>query len=196
MKCPNCGFDNLGSEKYCLNCNRPLKSDKQKSSSPKGSTPLLYLIPALIVVGILAFVLYRFVFNGNKDQYIQPSGIDPASLASVEFPSEAAQYPQDWPAELTFPTDFILVDSSSGSLPEGSKKGWSMKLRYAASSSDTEAAVTSFLQGNGWQIVQNEPLDSIGYSILIQRGKSSGIVIIDIDPVESSNSIILSTIFE
>ena len=117
-------------------------------------------------------------------------------MAIVEFPSEAAQYPQDWPADLTFPSDFILVDSSSGTLPEGSKKGWSMKFRYASSSSDAEAAATSFLQSSGWQIVQNEPLDSTGYSIIIQRDQASGIVIIDTDTEDSSSSLILATFLE
>ena len=195
MKCPKCGFVNPKYEKYCLNCNYQLKTDKKKNGS-SGYRIFFYLIPALIVIGILAFVLIRFVFNSNQEEYIHPSGIDPSSLASVEFPSEESQYSQDWPADLTFPSDFILVDYSSGILPEGSKNGWSMKLRYDASPSQAEAAAISFLEDKGWQIVQNEPLDSIGYSILIQRGKSSGIVIIDIDPVESSNSIILSTIFE
>jgi len=196
MKCSNCGFDNLGSEKYCLNCNQPLVPAKQKSSSSKRASHFFYLILAVFVLGLFALVLYRFVFSGNKGQYIQSLGVDPSSLAFVEFPSEAAQYPEDWPKDLTFPSDFTLVDFSSGKLPEGSKNGWSIKLRYAASPSDAEVAATSFLQSSGWQIVQNEPLDSIGYSIIIQRDQGSGIVIIDTDPEDSSSSLILATYFE
>ena len=195
MKCPNCGFDNLTTEKYCLNCNQPIRKGNQESTS-KQRNPISIIIPIIIIFGITIFLLFRFILSDKEDEYIQPLGIDPSSLAIVEFPYEAAQYPDDWPADLTFPSKFTLVDSSSGALPVGSKNGWSMKLRYVASPSDAEAAATIFLQSSGWQIVKKEPLDSIGYSILIQGDQGSGIVIIDTDPEDSSSSLILATFFE
>ena len=195
MKCPRCKYENPVGSRFCSNCNHILESDKKKSSYRRNRT-ILYITIAIAVVGLIAFIIFRYVFNSGNEQNIRPSGIDPSSLANVEFSSEVSQYPNDWPADLIFPQEFYLVDSSSGTLPEGSKDGWSMKLRYDASSSEAEEIVIAFLEDNGWSIINNTPLDSIGYSILIRQDQESGIVIIDSNPKDASKSLILATIFK
>ena len=172
-----------------------MHSDNKKRPSLL-KTPILFIITGLVFIGLIAFVILRNTSRTNKEQFIHPSNTPPYSLADVEFPSEISQYPEEWPADLIFPQEFYLVDSSSGTLPEGSKDGWSMKLRYDASSSEAEEIVIAFLEDNGWSIINNTPLDSIGYSILIRQDQESGIVIIDSNPKDASKSLILATIFK
>lgn len=116
-------------------------------------------------------------------------------LAAVPFPSPTIAYPADWPSELRFPESFVLVEATSGTLPDGSTKGWSAKLRFKGSPNQAVEALTLFLGNGGWQIRQL-PLDSGGSLLLVQRqGKSgNGTVIIDPDPSDSTSSRILAGI--
>jgi hypothetical protein len=152
----------------------------------------LVIIAILGVIGLLAILGYSLYSN-----YYHPSTSStlPPPLANVDFPSEQIQYPSDWPNELTFPKDLELVDSSSGTMPDNSIKGWSAKLRYQGKPLDAEKMILAFFESHGWTIVDKKQLDSGGFSLLIQRKSGNGIIVIDTDPIHTSQTIIIVSVF-
>lgn len=154
------------------------------------------LIAPLIILG--TFILILLACLGCYLSYKQYLSVTPTlspPLANVEFLSEQEQYPADWPDEFKFPKEFVLVDSSSGVLPESAAMGWSAKLRYSGQPSDAVKAITAFFDNKGWTIVESNQLDTGGFSLLIQRAQGSGIVVIDGDPNNSSQTLIIATLF-
>jgi hypothetical protein len=56
----------------------------------------------------------------------------------------------------------VLVETSAGENTEQTKNAWAAKLRFAGSLSDARDAIMVFFVGNGWKIVEEYPLDSVG----------------------------------
>ncbi len=110
----------------------------------------------------------------------------PPPLAAVEFPTQAIDYPGDWPAQLHYPRQFDLVEAISGELPGGGSTGWAAKLRYRGEPSSAADLLSSFFTSQGWQIAERMELDSGGFLLLVERDNKtgSGILIIDPDPVD------------
>ncbi|MBP6569352.1 MAG: hypothetical protein KA270_19405 [Saprospiraceae bacterium] len=117
-------------------------------------------------------------------------------LENVDFPSEQIVYPPDWPDEIRFPKEFVLVDYSSGLLPDNSKEGWSTKLRFYGNPSDAVKEASSYMEDKGWIVLQNDKLDSGGYLLLLQNEQGTGAIVIDPDPGNPSQTIIITTIFQ
>lgn len=152
------------------------------------------LIISAVVFGIVASIAYLGYYLYST--YYLPSTIKlPPPLENVEFPLEQTQYPEDWINDLRYPEEFVLVESTSGTLPEGASKGWGTKLRYNGKPSEAANALSKFLEENKWNIVEKSGLDSGGFLILIQRDQGSGIIIVDFDPNDPSQSLIIATIF-
>jgi hypothetical protein len=152
---------------------------------------------SVIGIGIFAIVISACLvgYYHYKNYYLPSKYTLPPPLENVDFPSEQTQYPADWPDELKFPNEFVLVDSSSGKLPENTVQGWAAKFRYKGKPSEAEKVMSPFLKERGWTIVESHRLDSGGYSLLIQLEQGSGIIIIDDDPNTMSESLIIATIF-
>lgn len=151
----------------------------------------------VIVLTILGFIILGACFGYYLySNYYSPTKYAlPSPLENVPFPTEQEQYPADWLDELKFPSDFILVDSSSGTLPESTIQGWAAKFRYDGTPSEARKLATSFLEEKGWTIAESSKLDSGGYSLLLQRDQGNGIVVIDNEPNNTSQSIMIVTIF-
>jgi hypothetical protein len=145
----------------------------------------------LTILGIIILGVYILYLN----YYLPTKYTLPSPLENVEFPTEQEQYPADWLEEFKFPSDFILVDSSSGALPESTVQGWAAKFRYQGTPSEATKAISSYLEKKGWTIVESNELDSSGFSFLIQREKGNGIIIIDTDPNNASQTLVIATIF-
>lgn len=155
------------------------------------SKKIITLLAIFGVVLLTAYVGYYAYIN-----YYLPSRVKlPPPLRNVEFPSEPTQYPEDWPDDLKFPEDFVLVDSTSGTLPESTTEGWSAKLRYQGKPSDAVELASAFFEEKGWTIFQKTRLDSGGFSLILQREQGSGIVVIDSDPNDASATLIIATLF-
>ncbi len=151
-------------------------------------------ILALAVFVIFISVLY--LSNYFYSHYYLPSTFTlPQPLSNVEFPLGQAQYPSDWPDELKFPSPFVLVDSSSGILPEGTTTGWSVKLKFLGNPLEADKLISEFFREEGWTIVESDQLDSGGYSLLIQRGQGNGIIVMDTDLTNPLQTLIIATVF-
>ena len=117
-------------------------------------------------------------------------------LAGVEFPALAATYPPQWPAELDYPEQFIVVETGSGTLPESDVRGWAAKLRYEGDVGSAADLLSSFFMSQGWHIVEKTELGSGGFLMLIEgeSGKGTGIVVIDPDPNDVRHTRALVTV--
>jgi hypothetical protein len=209
LYCTNCGAEVQPAWKVCPKCGNPVGEihteetvrDRKKGEkyekfnqvsmaqqSTNRSKMIIIGIISLIVLVILSIYLTRF-YRVNTTPTL------PSPLTAVSFPSEPTPYPTDWPEDLKFPKDFVLVDSTSGTLPESTTKGWSAKLRYQGKPSEAENATTAFFEEKGWTIVENNPLDSGGSTLLLQREQANGIVVIDVDPNDPSVTLIIATFF-
>lgn len=155
---------------------------------PKKAVLAVVILVIIIVVPSCGFFIYT--------NYYLPSKLTlPPSLANVNFPTGQAQYAADWPDGLKFPTAFVLVDSSSGTLPGGTTPGWSAKLRFQGNPSEAKKMISEFFKNTGWKIVESDQLDSGGFSLLIQHDAGNGIIVIDTDPNNSSQSLVIVTVF-
>jgi hypothetical protein len=152
------------------------------------------LVTSAVILGIVILLAY-FGYYLYRTYSLPPIVPLPPPLASVEFPSEQTQYPVDWPDELKFPSGFMLVDSSSGTLPESTAQGWAAKFRYQGKPSEATKLISSFMEEKRWTIVENNKLDSGGFSLLIQREQGNGIIVIDSDPSDAAQTLIIATIF-
>lgn len=151
-------------------------------------------ILALAVLGLFISILY--LSNYYYAHYYLPSKFTvPQPLGNVEFSQGQAQYPAGWPDELKFPLAFTLVDSSTGTLSEETTMGWSVKLKFQGKPSDADMAISEFFRDNGWTIVESDQMDSSGYSLLIQRGQGNGIIVLNTDPNNPLQTLIIATIF-
>lgn len=123
----------------------------------------------------------------------------PPPLAEVDFPSQPVDYPPDWPSLLIYPEQFVLVDASSGTLPEDtSTNGWAAKLRYQGTVEEAAEQMKSFFEPNGWQVVEQSELDGGGVLLLMAQTEPAGTVIVVLDPDQdnSSETRILATVFQ
>jgi hypothetical protein len=155
------------------------------------SKKIFVILIILIIVVLGAYFGYYYYKN-----YYLPSTIRlPPPLANIEFPLVQVQYPPDWPNELKLPQDFILTDFASGILPEASTKGWSAKYRYQGKPAEANRIISAYFESKGWIIIENYKLDSGGFSLLIQRNQGDGIIVIDTDPNNSLQTLIITTLF-
>jgi hypothetical protein len=151
----------------------------------------LAILGILGIIVLMAFVGYYLYLN----YYLPKTATLPPPLANVDFPTEQVQYPADWPDELKFPEDLVLTDSSSGTLPDSAAMGWSAKLRFQGKPLEAEKIISAYFKDKGWTIVESTELDSGGFSLIIQREQGNGIIVIDTDPNNSSQTIIIATVF-
>jgi hypothetical protein len=154
-------------------------------------------LTSLVLIGILGgcavalFIGFRLYSNYNR-----PSQNSlPSPLEVIEFPAEPTQYPVDWPDDLKFPEEFVLVDSTTGQMPESTTTGWSAKLRYQGKPSDAVELASAFFKEKGWTILQKIQMDSGGFTLILQREQGSGIIVIETDPNNNSETLIVATLF-
>jgi hypothetical protein len=152
----------------------------------------LPIVLAIFGICFLASAIgYYFYTN-----YYRPARVTlPSALENIEFPSEPTQYPAGWPDDLKFPEGLVLVDSTSGTLPESTTTGWSAKLRYQGKPSDATKLISAFFEEKGWAVSQETQLESGGFSLILEREQGSGIIIVDTDPNDASATLVIATIF-
>jgi hypothetical protein len=162
----------------------------------------LWIGLAVLAFVVVAIVGYWLLTSPTRNVPVKVTPPDvlvatfPPPLANVEFPTQIAEYPTDWPVELRFPEEFTLADTSSGKLPEQDSVGWSAKLRYHGDPKSAADALSAFLIEQGWQIGQRTDLDSGGVLVLIEKdGGGSGIIVIDSDISDLTYSNIVATVF-
>jgi hypothetical protein len=158
--------------------------------------PLLVLIGLLGACAIALFAGYLFYQNFTRASQISNSQSSiPNPLATISFPDEAVQYPADWPEELKYPKDFILVDTASGSYSEDTPVAYSAQLRYRGTPSQALAAMVAFLQENGWSVLDSTTSNSGNASLIVERAQGSGLIGFNIDSNDSNQTLITATIF-
>ena len=121
-----------------------------------------------------------------------------APLSRVEFPTLVATYPPDWPAELVYPEEFMVVETGLGVLPETAAHGWATKLRYEGNPQTAAELLSAFFASRGWQIAEKISLDSGGVLILLaeEGSEGTGIVVIDPDQDDIEHTRIVVTILD
>ena len=66
VKCPRCGYDNISSSTYCVNCSYILKGSptgKKKGGWNMGTGKKIVLIVGIIII---AFLLFSIIYNVNQ----------------------------------------------------------------------------------------------------------------------------------
>ncbi len=123
-----------------------------------------------------------------------PAGLPPA-LSDVDFPAQVVDYPPDWPADLRYPEQFQPADFSMGTLPDGNQMSWVVKLRGPGTAADSANDLSTFLTQNGWTIDDAQILGGGGILLMVQsEGGGSGLFVIDSDPQQAGQSLILAMI--
>ena len=79
VKCPRCGYDNLSSSTYCVNCSYILKKpsdEKKKSGWNMGMAKKIAIIVGIIII---AFLLFSIIYNVS-----QPSSEDSLNVIEAD----------------------------------------------------------------------------------------------------------------
>lgn len=66
VKCPRCGYENISSSTYCVNCSYTLKKapvEKKKGGWSMGIAKKIVLIVGIVVI---AFLLFSVVYNNSQ----------------------------------------------------------------------------------------------------------------------------------
>lgn len=66
VKCPRCGYDNLSSSTYCVNCSYIMNASptgQEKGGWKMGTAKKIVLIIGIIVIGLL---LFSFIYNATQ----------------------------------------------------------------------------------------------------------------------------------
>jgi hypothetical protein len=194
--CPECGTRVGEVKRSNLVQNQSKKDIKSAKFIGVSSSQNRMNSSRLIIGGIVFLIIITGVYIYFTRFYRERATPSlPSPLTAVPFPSEPIQYPADWPGDLKFPKEFVLVDSASGTLPESTAKGWSAKLRFQGKPSEAVTAISGFFEEKGWTIVENDRLDSGGFLLLLRHEQGEGIVIVDTEPSNSSHTLLIATLF-
>lgn len=159
---------------------------------------LLFLLGAVGCVWLASW-LYNMSY-GDVSRAATTTASDglatlPPPLAHVEFPELPTDYPADWPSEYRYPDTMPLVEAASGNIVGGDAYGWTAKHRFSGDPQEAADVLASWLQGNGWNVVERFSSDSGGFVLLVQRGEEgTGVITIDVDPSRLGASLIASTL--
>jgi len=215
ITCPNCGSKNEAVARFCIKCGKSLIAVAPPRPSRRPSGVLLAggLLIGLMVMALSAGVLYYLLRSSLAPAaFVEATPGTPLSeaatpfpnitvtlplpLAKVEFPTQAVAYPPEWPADLRYPEEFSLVETSSGALPGGSK-GWAAKLRYRGDPQSAADLLSSFFTARGWRVVERIELDAGGFLILVQQHekRNSGALVIDPDTSDPGYTKVVATAF-
>ena len=135
-------------------------------------------------------------FGQPSISIVFPIATASSPLANVQFPAQEIQYPSDWPADLLYPDQFAVVDTSSGESPERNTTGWATKLRYSGDINGAADLLSSFFVDKGWQVVERTNLDMGGILIILQKNNTSnGILVFDRDSHDTDYINVVTTIF-
>ena len=215
ITCPNCGSKNEAVARFCIKCGKSLIAVAPPKPSRRPSGVLLAggLLIGLAVMALSAGVVYYLLRPSpgpaafaEATPGAPPSEVAtpfpdititlPPPLAGVEFPTQAVAYPPEWPADLRYPEEFSVVETSSGALADGSK-GWAAKLRYRGDPQGAADLLSSFFTARGWRVVERTELDSGGLLILVQQDdkRNSGALVIDPDTSDPGYTRVVATVF-
>ncbi len=215
ITCPNCGTRNEATARFCIKCGKSLVHIAPPKPKPRGPGISLAggLLVGLMVMALSAGVVYYLLRPSlGPGALVEATPEPPPSetatpfptititlpppLAGVEFPTQAIAYPPEWPADLRYPDEFSVVETSSGTLADDST-GWAAKLRYTGDPQSAADLLSSFFTERGWRVVERTELDSGGLLILVQHDekKSSGALVIDPDTSDPGYTKVVATVF-
>jgi len=140
---------------------------------------------------ILIITILLASCNKQKTQ-TTPANESP-SIASLDIPNQAVEYPEDCPDILQYPNGFTAVELISGKSVGGSSQGWTAMYRFDGSIDEAEDIIREHYLDMGWKIIAAEKQETDGYIILLEKGEEEGFTIIEMDPDDSSHSLIMST---
>lgn len=150
------------------------------------------LLLTFLIILIIAIAAIYFISHSKPTT---STDITSSAIVNVEFPKTEEDYPADWPEELKFPPEIILVDSKTGFSADGNKKGWMAKFRFHGNPQNAERIIANQFKELDWTISEKHEFDSGGYLLLIEKEDGDGIITIEKDPNENTQSIILATYF-
>jgi phosphate starvation-inducible PhoH-like protein len=92
---------------------------------------------------------------------------------------------------------FVILDEAQNTTSEQTKNAWAAKLRFAGSPSDARDAIMVFFVGNGWKIVEEDPLDSGGVLLLLENDEGGGTaaIVIDNDLIRPGHCLIVAGVY-
>ena len=198
-----------------INNNLPQQQNITKKLSKK--IILIIALVVLVLVTLTAVTHYLVTRNGeevppNKDISVSPSpAISPqatpsssqislpipldrteALLSDVDFQSTPIPYPQDWPADIQYPSEIVLIEALSGSI-ENSPKIWSSKFISENGLEETAVILSEYFTSSGWDVERlvNDPK---GIILSVERNNKESTGSVVLGPEDNSHTKILSTI--
>jgi hypothetical protein len=165
-----------------------------KGHTTKGKNSMKkHLIISLSCLILIAFIILIVIKLPQKSTSINLALS--SAIVNLEFPTSKIPYPSDWPEDIQFPEDLILVEANSGTATDGERQGWSGKFRCSCTPNEAEKIIMDDLKGKDWSQVENMRLEAGGVVFIVEKEPGEGIIIIDYDPDDDKQSIILATFF-
>ena len=166
VKCPRCGYDNLSSSTYCVNCSYILKGQptgKKKSGWNIGTGKKIALVIGIIVI---AFLLFSFIYNATQptneetlnvviaDQNVQNGSSTPYQVKII--------YDSTWYSQVGNPNSLKEYTGSGDKIINLDTVSWE-KVHVDVSKVDSSSSnLTVQLLRNGDVVAENSTTDLLG----------------------------------
>lgn len=106
------------------------------------------------------------------------------------IPFQSIPYPLNWPSELFFPDEFILLDGSFSQTSENNSIVYSADFLFNGDAKNAADLIETYFINNSWSTVERSDYDSFYAVLTFSRNNEDGEAIIFIGPaVENENSI-------
>ena len=170
VKCPRCGYDNLASSTYCVNCSYILKSKsaaKKKSGWNIKTGKKIALVIGIIVV---AFFLFSFIYDATQpsneeslnviiaDQNIQTGSSTPYQVKII--------YDDTWYAEIGDPNKPKDYTGTGEKVINLDRVSWDKVYVNVAKVDSSSSNLTVQLLRNGDVVAVNSTTASTGGIII------------------------------
>ena len=159
VKCPRCGYDNISSSTYCVNCSYVLNAStttQEKSGWKRGTVKKIALIIGIIAIALVLFsVIYNYTQPSHEeslnvvvaDNNVQQGSSHPYELRIIcagdwYFKGGIADYPQE---QSGYGNQTISLDAAS----------WDSVYVLVERSTDSSDNITIQLLRNGDVVAEN-----------------------------------------
>ncbi|MBR0270527.1 MAG: zinc ribbon domain-containing protein [Methanobrevibacter sp.] len=173
VKCPRCGYDNLSSSTYCVNCSYILSGSptgQKKSGWKMGTAKKILLIVGIIVIALLLFSLIYNISQPSNEESLNVVVADNNIQEGSAHPySVKVNYNGSWYSKSGDP-NYPVEKSGNGPMTFSlDSASWDKVSVYVEKTDGSSDPLTVQLLRNGEVVGENSTSDSINQVTISYR---------------------------
>ncbi len=151
-----------------------------------GITQILRLFFCLLFISSVTACTQKKQITEEEHAYL---------FSSIEIPDDKISYPEDWPEDLIFPKDFVLLDTSSGLSTESSRQVWTATFKFKGEIKVAGEKILQHFSENGWtESVPNQE-SNVDIVCFLKKDNSEGLIVLEKDETKNGLTYIMINFF-